>query len=623
MRIETLPHIALVGTPNSGKTTLFNALTGMRKKVANYPGVTVEPTIGIVRNAGSAIAIVDLPGIYSLLPKSPDEEVTSRALQNTLAGIPTIAAIVLVADATNLERGLLLFSQLSALGKPMLVAVTMIDEIKRRGAHFDDIELESVLGVKVVPIVGTKGLGLEELRSELYDHARWRVPLVHFPMSATMEERVTWARRVVHDVVRGGIHDARSDRIDRIVLHPVWGMFVFVAIMALLFHAIFAWSAPLMDWIDFGFNQIRQFMVGGMVVPPLWLDFLANGIVAGVGSVLVFAPQIFVLMVLVTFLEDSGYLARAAFMVDRLLGVFGLQGRSFIPLLSSYACAIPGILSARIIPSPAERMATMLVAPLMTCSARLPVYTLLIGAFVPPIAIAGIVSLQSFVLGALYIVAAVVGLIVAWVLRKTMFASDRTVFFIEFPPYRLPHWRNLLVRATIRMQDFLQTAGTVILAISIFLWVLVSFPRLELQSGMSPEQYRRAQLEQSYAARMGKTLEPLFAPMHFDWRVTIGIIGSFAAREVFVSIMGQLAAVSGDDPDNITLRSALQQQLEPAVAFAVIAFYLFALQCMSTVAVLRRETGSWRLTAFAFAYMFVLAYGAAAATYNIAHWLLS
>lgn len=328
-------------------------------------------------------------------------------------------------------------------------------------------------------------------------------------------------------------------------------------------------------------------------------------------------------MVLVTFLEDSGYMARAAFLVDRMFGVFGLQGRSFIPLLSSYACAIPGILSARMIPSYAERMATMLVAPLMTCSARLPVYTLLIAAFVPAGTVGGFLSLQALVLGMLYVAAAVVGLVIAWLLRKTVLADDRTAFFIEFPPYRLPHWRSLLVRATMRMQDFVQTAGTIILAISIVLWALATFPRLEPRPGMSADEYRRAQLEQSWAAQVGRTVAPIFRPMHFDWQVTLGIIGSFAAREVFVSVMGQLYAVGQDDPASASLRAALQQQLSPPVAFAVLAFYMFALQCMSTVAVLRRETGSWKWTAFAFVYMFLLAYLAAAGTYNIARALLS
>lgn len=327
-------------------------------------------------------------------------------------------------------------------------------------------------------------------------------------------------------------------------------------------------------------------------------------------------------MLLVTALEDSGYLARAAFLIDRLLGIFGLQGRSFIPLLSSYACAIPGILSARIIPSYAERMATILVAPLMTCSARLPVYTLLIGAFVPPIMVGGVISLQGLTLAVLYGMAAIVGLLIAWVLRKTVFLSDRTIFFIEFPPYRLPQWRNLLVRSVMRMQDFIQTAGTIILAISIVLWALASFPRSQATPGITVAEYRRQQLEQSYAAQLGRVVAPLFAPMHFDWQVTLGIISSFAARETFISVMGQLT-MAGDDPNNSNLRAALRNQMEPAVAFAVIAFYMFALQCMSTLAVLRRETGSWKWVAFAFFYMFILAYIAAIGTYNIARLFLS
>ncbi|MCS7302461.1 MAG: ferrous iron transporter B [Candidatus Kapabacteria bacterium] len=616
-------HVAVVGVPNSGKTTLYNALTGLRKKVANYPGVTVEPSIGAVRGVDSSVVLVDLPGIYSLSPKSVDESVTRAVLGGTASSLPPIKGILLVLDATNLERGLFLFSQLAELGKPMVVALTMVDEIKRRGSILDDILLESLLGVDVYPIVGTKGLGIERLRNALATVTQWRVPSVPLVPGVSVAERVAWARGIVAQVLRKDAVDERTERIDQIALHPIWGTLLFVLIMGIIFQSIFTWSAPMMDWIDYAFNQLRTWMVGDTLVPPLWIDFLANGVIAGVGSVLVFAPQIFVLMLLVTFLEDSGYLARATFLVDRLLGIFGLQGRSFIPLLSSYACAIPGILSARIIPSHAERMATILVAPLMTCSARLPVYTLLIGAFVPSVMVGGLISLQALVLAALYVGAGVIGLVIAWLLRKTVFVGEQATFFIEFPPYRMPYWRNLLTRAFLRMQDFIQTAGTVILAISIVLWALGAFPRLQPQPTMEPQQYRRAQLEQSYAAQLGKVIAPLFAPMHFDWRITLGIIGSFAAREVFVSVMGQLVSGTDDDPSNAHLRQALQQSMDPAVAFAVIAFYMFALQCMSTIAVLRRETGSWGWAAFAFLYMLALAYVAAAGTYNIARLFLS
>lgn len=617
-----LTHVALVGIPNSGKTTLFNSLTGMQKKVANYPGVTVEPTVGYFREDNITVAVIDLPGIYSLSPKSVDEQVARGAILGTLPGSPFIDGILLVLDATNLERGLFLYSQLAEMQKPMLVALTMIDDVKRRGATLDDIQLEATLGVRVIPIVGTKGLGIEELRTALAQVQRWRMPRTPVSASAGAEERIAWARAVVEQILRNDALDVRTERIDQLVLHPVWGMLIFCTVMGIIFQAIFTWSAPLMDWIDFGFSELRRWMVGDTIVPPLWLDFLANGVVAGVGSVLVFAPQIFVLMLLVTALEDSGYLARAAFLVDRLLGIFGLQGRSFIPLLSSYACAIPGILSARIIPSYAERMATILVAPLMTCSARLPVYTLLIGAFVPPSMVGGVISLQALSLAVLYGLAAIIGLLVAWVLRKTVFISDRTFFFIEFPPYRLPQWRNLLVRSVMRMQDFIQTAGTIILAFSMVLWALASFPRSQLAPGITVSEYRQQQLEQSYAAQLGRAVAPLFAPMHFDWQVTLGIISSFAARETFISVMGQLT-MAGDDPNNTNLRAALRNKMEPAEAFAVIAFYMFALQCMSTLAVLRRETGSWKWVAFAFFYMFILAYIAAAGTYNIARLFLS
>ncbi len=610
---ESTPFLALVGTPNSGKSTLFNALTGLRQKVGNFPGVTVEPKQGFVQRLSTPIRIVDLPGLYSFEPSSRDEEFAVAVLEGRNRSLERPDRVAFVIDGTNLEKGLTLFAQFASLGIPCVVVVTMIDAIKAQGAVLDDISLERALGVKVFGVVGSKGLGVEAFREQLERDETWSKP--NLQERKDVLERVAWARQTSALVLDHHNHDALTVRLDRVLLHPVWGGLSFACIMALFFIAIFQWADPLMQLIQSGVEQLRL-VAENHVQQPLFRDFLSNGVLAGVGSVLVFLPQIFILMVVITALEDCGYLARAAFIVDRIMGIFGLQGRSFIPLLGSFACAIPGIISARIISSHKDRMTTILIAPLMTCSARLPVYALLISAFIPASIVAGVVPLQSLVMAGLYGIGLGSGLLVALVVRKTVFRSEPMHFLIEFPPYRVPTIRNVLLTVWERSQDFLKTAGTVILGISIVLWFLSAFPRYPLQPQLSSLEMQQAQLEHSYAGMIGKTIQPVFQPCGFDWKTTVGIVGSFAARETFISVMAQMYATDVSSGD-VSLQERLRHSMSLPAALSVLAFYIFALQCMSTVAVIRRETGSWIWSAVAFAYTFVLAYLASFLTFHV------
>ena len=518
-----------------------------------------------------------------------------------------------------MEKGLTLFAQFRELAIPVAVVVTMIDAIKAQGLVLDDIGLQRALGVPVFTVVGSKGIGTHELIEAISQPQTFVVPKSDSNIHST-EEHVEWARALTQKIVPAAAYDSTTLRIDAWLLHPVLGGLVFLLIMTLFFVSIFSLAEPLMNGIE---NMIvfLQDTVTSVTDDGLLRSFLSNGLLAGVGSVLVFLPQILLLVFFVTVLEDCGYLARAAFIMDRVFGIFGLQGRSFIPLLGSFACAIPGIMSARMIPSDKDRMATIMVAPLMTCSARLPVYTLLIAAFIPTSLVFGFVPLQSFVLAGLYAVAIVSGLLVAWVFRKTMFRSEKLHFLMEFPPYRMPDARSVLMTLWLRGRDFVVSAGTVILAISLVLWVLSEFPHPDASatSQLSKAAADQVHLEQSYIGTIGKTIQPVFAPLGFDWKITVGILGSFAARETFVSVMGQMYATDAQDGHE-TLRSALHDSMSFPSALSILAFYIFALQCMSTIAIIRRETGSWKWSIVAFCYTFVLAYVCAFGTYTVASW---
>jgi ferrous iron transport protein B len=616
------PHIvALVGLPNSGKSTLFNALTGLRQRTANYPGVTVEPMLGQLQQDGRAVVLVDLPGIYSLSPKSEDERIAVALLRGELPGAAPPERILVVIDGTQLERGLVLLSWIAQLQRPTAVVVTMVDELALRGGALDAEELEHHLGVPVFPVVGRKGVGVELIRRSLLQWEPWGVPALDIPAHADLQQRYQWAHELTRRVLRFPEPDSRSERIDRFALHPVFGMLLFGIVMAAFFQAIFTLAQPAMEALEAGIGWLQS-LVERWLPAGLLRNFLSHGILGGVGSVLVFLPQIVLLYFLLTVLEDSGYFARAAFLIDRVLGVFGLQGRAFLPILGGFACAIPAILSTRVIPSWQERLTTMLIIPLMTCSARLPVYTLLIGATVPPVFLGGIVSLQGLVMMGLYLLGALTGLGMAWLLRRTVLRGSPMPFAVEFPPYRLPTWRTVAGRTWSSAREFLRTAGTTILALSMLLWALTEIPPVEAPAGTPAEEVQRLQIEHSLAGQLGRLIQPLFAPLGFDWKITVAVLGSFAAREVFVSFLGQLYAAEAEAAGS-TLREVLSHTLPLPVALSVVVFYVYALQCISTMAVLRRESGSWRWVALAFGYTFVLAYGFSFLVYHLARWALS
>ncbi|MBM4179270.1 MAG: ferrous iron transporter B [Ignavibacteria bacterium] len=608
-------RIALVGTPNVGKSTLFNELTGLSQKVGNFPGVTVDPLVGSISSDNQQLELIDLPGIYSLDAVSEDEQLTIDVLTGRHKAISRPDAVLLVMNAQNPEKCLVLFSHLAQLGLPLMVVVTMVDSVKLSGGVFDDITLFHELGVNIYPVVGRKGLGVTEVRMALSNGA-WKLPKVPEIEGTSLEDRFAWSRAVVAKVLISGSADVLRTRIDGVVLHPVWGTLLFLGVMAFFFQAIFSWAQPMMDGID-TFIASMQEAVEHQSINPTLRSFLSKGLLSGVGSVVVFLPQILLLNLLVVLLEESGYLARAAFLVDRAMGLFGLQGRSFIPLLGSFACAIPGIMSARIIPSYRDRLVTIMATPLMTCSARLPVYALIISALIPAGTIGGVFSLQAAVMAGLYALGAISGLLIALVLKKTMFKGAVIPFLIEFPPYRAPSLKSLWVTVYGRTKDFLTTAGTVILGFSIALWILTELPQTDRSSAASAVEADRVQIEQSYAAAIGKAIQPVFAPLGFDWRITLGVLSSFTARETFVSSMGQIYAADVQESD-VPLRNVLRSQYPLAVGLSILAFYVYALQCISTIAIMRRETGSWKWPSIAFAITFTLAYLASLTVYIIA-----
>ena len=598
--------VAVVGTPNVGKSTLFNALTGLQQKVGNFPGVTVEPMVGKVSVNNTTVQLIDLPGIYSLAASSEDEQLTVDVLRGTHASIPRPSSILLVMSATDLEKCLALYSSLSALDLPIAIALTMVDALKAGGGYVDDIGLQHELGVQIIPVVGTKGIGIGDVQHALTLPARMPKPLNNLH---TIEERYAWAAEVVGKHTQPIERSAITQRLDAVLLHPIMGPIVFIAVMALFFQSIFSWAEPLMHLVEGGIGMLQQW-VDVRFADSIVTSFVNRGLLAGVGSVIVFLPQIMILNLLITFLEESGYLARAAFLVDRAMGVFGLQGRSFIPLLGSFACAIPGIMSARIIPSRRDRIATIMAAPFMTCSARLPVYALIIAAVIPATPLVGPFTMQAGVMAGLYVVGALSGLLIALLLKRTMLRGGVVPFMIEFPVYRIPTWRSLITSMYSRSREFLVSAGTIILVFSLCLWALTELPRTERIQGMPEIEHQQKQMEQSYAASIGRAVQPVFAPLGYDWKITLGVLSSFAARETFVATMGQMYAADVEESD-APLRQVLHTVLPVSVGLSLLAFYVYALQCISTIAVMRRETGTWKWPALAFAITFILAYSSA------------
>lgn len=612
---------ALLGSPNAGKTTLFNALTGLRARVGNYPGVTVERREGPIELASGRALLIDLPGTYGLAPISADEAVVTDVLAGRVEGVARPDALVLVADACSLQRTLPFIGEALRQECPAVVVLTMLDELAARGGVVDLARLEAALGVPVVGVVGHRGRGLDRLRALLSDPDAWSRPPI--PPPADRDERFAWADSIAaHVITEPPARHRLTERIDSVVLHPLWGSLLFVFVMLTFFQLIFRFAGPAMDAIDAGVAALAQMARAGL--PAGWLaDLVADGLIAGVGAVVIFLPQITILFSLLYLLEDLGYMARAAFVIDRVMGRIGLEGRSFVALLSSYACAVPGIMATRTIPSPRDRLVTILVAPLMTCSARLPVYTLLISAFVPDRAILGPIRSQGLVLLALYLGGAAAALVVAAVIKRTLVRGDGLPFTMELPTYRRPTFALWLSQVLSSVRAFLRRAGTIILLATVTLWLLLHFPKVEAPAGLDERAAAAYALEQSAGGRLGHALEPFIAPLGFDWKIGVGLVASLAAREILVATLAQIYATGGDE--GASLREALKADLDPdtgrpvftpATVGALLVFFVFALQCTSTIAIMRRETNSWRWPAFAFSYLLALAYGASFLTYH-------
>lgn len=620
--------IALVGSPNAGKTTLFNALTGSSARVGNYAGVTVERRQGYLTKVEEKVRILDLPGTYALEGETPDERIVHQVLGGQIPGEPLPDALLVVADATSLRRSLGLVIEAIEHGLPTLLVLTMIDEVKARGGRLDPAALGRELGIHVLGVVGHRGIGLEPLRRFLLDPASWPAAQ-RLPRMAEHDERFRRVDALCAAAAADTLGpDTRSDHIDRVLLHPVFGLGIFALVMVLLFQSIFAWAVPAMDAIDAAFGSLAA--ASRAVLPVGWpADLVADGILAGVGGVVIFLPQIIILFTFLHLLQDVGYMARAAFVVDRVMGWAGLQGRSFVPLLSCFACAIPGMMAARTIASPRERLATILVAPFMTCSARLPVYALLIAAFVPATSV-GPLGLQGLVMLGLYLLGALTAFGTAALLTSTMLRGQISVFYMELPPYRWPTWRLLGRQVWGSASAFLKRAGTIILAASIVLWVLMSYPKAPENPQFTEVEQAQANLEASAASQLGHFIEPAIAPLGFDWKIGVGLVASLVAREVIVSTMAQIYAVS-DSTDSFDLREALRSDIDPRTgrpvfdlptALSLLVFFVFALQCSSTIVVMARETGSWKWPALAFTYMLVLAWGGSFVTYQLASRIL-
>ncbi|WP_313953471.1 ferrous iron transporter B [Accumulibacter sp.] len=608
--------LVLLGNPNCGKTALFNLLTGSRQKVANYPGVTVDRKEGLLTTpAGRQFRVLDLPGAYSLNAVSIDEAITRDVVLGTLAGEERPDVIVCVSDATNLKLNLRLVLEVKRLGLPMMLALNMTDLAIKRGIQIDVAALQRELGMPVVNTVAVKRGGASELLAQLEAAApaklppaiTWLAPDVA-EVAATQRE----VRRILAASVREPAVDTRFDeRIDRVVLHPVWGLLILAATLFLMFQAVFSWARLPMDMITASVGAFGAFLTTHMP-ESLLRSLLVDGIVAGVGGVLVFLPQILILFLFILALEDSGYLPRAAFLLDRLMGTVGLSGRSFIPLLSSFACAIPGIMAARTISNWRDRLVTIMIAPLMTCSARLPVYALIIGAFIPQTTVAGVFNLQGLVLFSLYVAGVVSAMAVAGLRKATVGKGLQQSLMLELPSYRLPHGRNLLLGLLERAKIFLLRVGNIILALTVLLWFLSTFPG-------APEGATGPAIEYSYAGMLGHALEVVFAPIGFNWQISIALVPGMAAREVAVGALGTVYALSATGADVAgQLGPLLAAGWSLPTAFSLLAWFVFAPQCLATLAAVKRETNSWRYPLLMAGYLFTLAYVASFITYRVA-----
>jgi len=632
--------IALAGNPNAGKTSLFNSLTGLRQKVANYPGVTVESKSGLWPLAPQMppARVIDLPGLYSLDATSLDEEIARDILLGRAASLATPDVIVVAVDATNLVRNLYLASQLIDTGQRVVIALTMFDRVERSKLIIDAKKLGEALGVAVVPVVAKRRRGLEELSQAVLAAmtqpvaAIKSVELSQEPDQASRHskliKRYAFIERIVSDTAESVDHKRPnfSEKIDRVVTHRIFGPVILLLVMLLVFQTIFSWANLPMSLIDQVFSaladSVRTHLPAGMLT-----DLLTDGVIAGVGGVLAFLPQILMLFFFISILEDSGYMARAAFLTDRIMRAVGLHGKAFVPLLSSFACAVPGIMATRTIENPKDRIATIMIAPFMSCSARLPVYTLMIAAFFSGQKVLGVISVGALIILGMYLLGIAVAVVVAWIMKRTILKAPAPPFVMELPAYRMPSLGNVAHSLFSRSTVFLKRAGTVILAISILLWALVAFPR----AGSSPSQEGRAlQVQNSFAGRAGRLIEPAIRPLGFDWKIGIGLISSFAARETIISTLSIVYSVGDDsDTNSSSLVDALKNAKRadgspvwtPLTGLSLMIFFLLACQCMSTVAIVRRETNSWRWPAFMVTYMLALAYVASFITYQGGHLL--
>ena len=617
------PLIALVGPPNSGKTTLFNRLTGLRQKVANYPGVTVEKHLGMVNlDDGRQVSLVDLPGVHGFSARTLDERVTRDVLEGKIEGMRSPDALILIVDVTRLEAQLMLVEPVLDMDLPTLLVLNMVDELEARGGSIDQEALAERLGVDVVRTSARTGRGVEEVLAYLRDLADGDTSVENIerelsnfagsqplPVIDAFAARRRLVRSVVQDAGFASPRPSRlTERLDSVFLHKVWGPTIFLAVVLLVFQSIFTWAVPLMDGIDWMVGTSGDWIAAAL--PDTWYrSLIVDGVWAGVGSVIIFLPQILVLFLFLGILEDSGYMARAAVIADRTMYRVGLQGRAFLPLLSGYACAVPAILAARTIEDERDRLATIFVTPFMTCSARLPVYAILIAAFIPNKPVLGpIMNQQAATLLGLYGLGVVAAIGTAFLLKRTLLKASPTSFLMELPPYRIPAPRTLLLRLLDRSKIFLRRAGRIIFAVTIVLWVLTQFPRTE---GGPPD------IEQSALGTIGHVIEPVIEPLGFDWRIGIGIVTSLAAREVIVGTLGTIYGVEEADEESFALQEILRRDLEPGAAIGLLVFFAFALQCMSTVAVMRRETAGWKWPALQFFYMLLLGYLAAFISFRI------
>ncbi len=647
--------VALAGNPNAGKTTLFNALTGLRQKVANYPGVTVERKEGVWDLHGKTAQVIDLPGLYSLDATSLDEQIARDIITGNVANTPKPDIVIAVVDATNLERNLYLVTQLLEYRIPVVIALTMVDIAEKQSLEIDVRMLSKLLEIPVVSVRAAQMSGIDELekaaleviKSGSKSQPAWvsdQVPAngnseneIHLSLTSDplINKQIFARYKFISDVYQKAVKPVDtlergySEKVDAVLTHKFFGLVILVGILLLVFQSIFSWANLPMDLLDAGFGSLAD-LVKATLPAGILTDLIADGIIAGVGGILVFLPQILLLFLFLSIMEDTGYMARAAFLLDRLMRGVGLHGKAFLPLLSSFACAIPGIMSTRTIENPKDRLATIMIAPFMSCSARLPVYILMIGAFFSGQYVFGYLSLGAVLILAMYSLGIITAIVVAFILKRTLLKSPPPPFVMELPPYRLPNLKTVVLNMMSRAGIFIKRAGTVILAISIILWALAYFPRTaEVETDGSSSAHSQ-QLRNSYAGQLGHLIEPVIQPLGFDWKIGVALIASFAAREVLVSTLSIIYNVDADaTEESPSLINAVREAKKPdgskawtpLTALTLMVFFVLAMQCMSTVAVVRRETNSWSWTIFMVGYMTALAYFASFLTFQVGKFL--